>query len=84
MALQPGNAAISRFSGTVLGFVTIRIQRIGPVRAGIFINFVPVSAVLLALSSRDEPDHDLLLAGVHPVPRLFREVYSHHPGVSPC
>ena len=38
------------FFGTVLGFVWYYegIQRIGPVRAGLFINFVPVSAVFLA------------------------------------
>jgi drug/metabolite transporter (DMT)-like permease len=38
------------FFGTVLGFIWYYqgIQRIGPVRAGLFINFVPVFALLLA------------------------------------
>ena len=38
------------FFGTVLGFVWYYqgIQRIGAMRAGLFINFVPISAILLA------------------------------------
>jgi drug/metabolite transporter (DMT)-like permease len=38
------------FFGTVLGFVWFYegINRIGPTRAGLFINFVPISAILLA------------------------------------
>jgi drug/metabolite transporter (DMT)-like permease len=38
------------FFGTVLGFLWYYqgIQKIGPTRAGLFINFVPISAVLLA------------------------------------
>jgi drug/metabolite transporter (DMT)-like permease len=45
------------FFGTVLGFVWYYqgIQAIGPTRAGQFINFVPVSAVLLAHVILDEP-----------------------------
>ena len=59
------NAAYLGFFGTVLGFVWYYqgIQRIGPVRAGIFINFVPVSAVLLAFVLLDEPITISLLAG---------------------
>jgi drug/metabolite transporter (DMT)-like permease len=59
------NAAYFGFFGTVLGFVWYYqgIQRIGPVRAGIFINFVPVSAVLLAFVLLDEPLTISLLAG---------------------
>ena len=59
------NAAYLGFFGTVLGFVWYYqgIQRIGPVRAGIFINFVPVSAVLLAFVFLDEPITISLLAG---------------------
>ncbi len=36
--------------GTVVGFIWYYqgIQRIGPVKAGLFINFVPISAILLA------------------------------------
>ena len=59
------NAAYLGFFGTVLGFVWYYqgIQRIGPVRAGIFINFVPLSAVLLAFALLDEPITISLLAG---------------------
>jgi drug/metabolite transporter (DMT)-like permease len=59
------NAAYLGLFGTVLGFVWYYegIQRIGPVRAGIFINFVPVSAVLLAYVLLDEPITISLLAG---------------------
>ncbi|MBN2231788.1 MAG: DMT family transporter [Deltaproteobacteria bacterium] len=51
--------------GTVVGFVWYYegIRRIGPTRAGIFINFVPVSAVLLARLMLDEPLSGSLLAG---------------------
>jgi drug/metabolite transporter (DMT)-like permease len=43
--------------GTVLGFVWFYqgVQRLGPTRAGLFINFVPVSAVLLAFLLLREP-----------------------------
>ncbi len=53
------------FFGTVLGFVWYYegIKRIGPVRAGLFINFVPVSAVLLAFLILDEPLSLSLLIG---------------------
>jgi drug/metabolite transporter (DMT)-like permease len=38
------------FCGTVLGFVWYYegIRKIGPTRAGLYINFVPVSAVIMA------------------------------------
>jgi drug/metabolite transporter (DMT)-like permease len=51
--------------GTVLGFVWYYqgIRRLGPVRAGLFINFVPISAVLLAWAVLDEPLTLSLLAG---------------------
>ena len=53
------------FFGTVLGFVWYYqgIQRIGPVRAGLFINFVPIFAVLLSVALLDEPLSLSLLAG---------------------
>jgi drug/metabolite transporter (DMT)-like permease len=53
------------FFGTVLGFVWYYqgIKRIGPVRAGLFINFVPVSAVFLAFLILDEPLTLSLLIG---------------------
>ena len=59
------NAAYLGFFGTVLGFVWYYqgIQRIGPVRAGIFINFVPISAVLLGFVLLDEPITISLVAG---------------------
>jgi drug/metabolite transporter (DMT)-like permease len=58
-------AAYLGLFGTVLGFVWYYqgIQRIGPVRAGLFINFVPVSAVLLAAVALREPLTLSLLAG---------------------
>jgi len=51
--------------GTVLGFVWYYegIKSIGPVRAGLFINFVPVSAVFLAFLILDEPLTASLLIG---------------------
>jgi drug/metabolite transporter (DMT)-like permease len=53
------------FFGTVLGFVWYYegIRRIGAVRAGLFINFVPVSAVFLAFLILDEPLTLSLLIG---------------------
>jgi drug/metabolite transporter (DMT)-like permease len=49
----------------VLGFVWFYqgIQRLGAMRAGLFINFVPVSAVLLAFLILGEPLTASLLAG---------------------
>ena len=45
------------FFGTALGFVWYYqgIKAIGPTRAGLFINFVPISAVVLAFVSLGEP-----------------------------
>ena len=53
------------FFGTVLGFVWYYegIKSIGPVRAGLFINFVPVSAVFLAFLILEEPLTASLLIG---------------------
>lgn len=53
------------FFGTVLGFVWYYqgIQRIGPVRAGLFINFVPICAVLLSFLMLGEPLTVSLLIG---------------------
>jgi drug/metabolite transporter (DMT)-like permease len=53
------------FFGTVIGFVWYYqgIQAIGPTRAGLFINFVPVSAVLLAFLILHEPLTLSLLTG---------------------
>ncbi len=52
--------------GTVLGFVWYYqgIQRIGSTRAGQFINFVPISAILLSAWLLDEPLTVSLLSGV--------------------
>lgn len=52
--------------GTVLGFVWYYqgIQKIGSSRAGQFINFVPVSAVLLAVTVLNEPLTWSLLIGL--------------------
>ncbi len=53
------------FFGTVIGFVWYYqgIQAIGPTRAGLFINFVPVSAVLSAFLILNEPLTVSLLSG---------------------
>jgi drug/metabolite transporter (DMT)-like permease len=53
------------FFGTVLGFVWYYqgIQRIGPTRASLFINFVPASGVLLAFWVLNEPITASLIIG---------------------
>ncbi len=53
------------FFGTVLGFLWYYqgIQQIGPTRAGLFINFVPISAILLAALFLGEPITVSLLIG---------------------
>jgi drug/metabolite transporter (DMT)-like permease len=53
------------FCGTVLGFVWYYqgIQKIGPTRAGLYINFVPVSAVIMAWLMLNEPVTLSLLLG---------------------
>jgi drug/metabolite transporter (DMT)-like permease len=45
------------FFGTVLGFVWYYqgIKKIGPTKAGLFINFVPISAIILAFVILEEP-----------------------------
>ncbi len=54
------------FFGTVLGFLWYYqgINTIGPMKASIFINFVPISAVILAFFILNEPVTLSLLAGV--------------------
>ena len=53
------------FFGTVLGFVWFYegIKHIGPTKAGLFINFVPISAILLAFLILGEPLTISLLLG---------------------
>jgi drug/metabolite transporter (DMT)-like permease len=53
------------FFGTVVGFVWYYegIKSIGPTRAGLFINFVPVSAICLAWLLLGEPVTLSLLTG---------------------
>ncbi len=53
------------FFGTVLGFVWFYegINQIGPTKAGLFINFVPISAILLAFLVLSEPLTISLLIG---------------------
>ena len=53
------------FFGTVLGFVWFYegIKQIGPTKAGLFINFVPISAILLAFLFLSEPLTISLLIG---------------------
>lgn len=53
------------FFGTVLGFVWYYqgIQRIGPMKSSLFINFVPVSAISMAFLLLDEPVTGSLLVG---------------------
>lgn len=51
--------------GTVIGFVWYYqgIKKIGPMKAGLFINFVPASAILLAFIILKEPVTPSLLVG---------------------
>ncbi len=53
------------FFGTVLGFFWYYdgINRIGPMKASVFINFVPVSAIILAFLILDEPITWSLISG---------------------
>lgn len=53
------------FFGTVIGFVWyyVGIKKIGPTKASIFINFVPVSAAILAFIILEEPLTLSLLIG---------------------
>ncbi len=53
------------FFGTVLGFLWYYqgIERIGPMRASVFINFVPISAILLSIAILDETITLSLLIG---------------------
>jgi drug/metabolite transporter (DMT)-like permease len=53
------------FFGTVLGFLWYYegIKRIGPVRAGLFINFVPIFAIILSFLILGEPLTISLLIG---------------------
>jgi drug/metabolite transporter (DMT)-like permease len=53
------------FFGTVLGFVWYYqgIQAIGAMKAGVFINFVPVSAIIFSFFILDEPLTASLVAG---------------------
>jgi drug/metabolite transporter (DMT)-like permease len=63
--LEWGSFAYLGICGTVLGFVWYYqgIQAIGPTKAGLFINFVPVSAILLAFFLLDEPITSSLIFG---------------------
>ena len=53
------------FFGTVLSFVWYYegIQKLGPSKASLFINFVPIAAIILAFLFLDEPITISLLAG---------------------
>ena len=53
------------FFGTVIGFVWYYqgIQQIGPMKAGLFINFVPISAISLAFLITGEPITPSLFTG---------------------
>lgn len=53
------------FFGTVLGFFWYYqgIERIGPMRASVFINFVPISAIMLSFFMLNEPLTLSLLVG---------------------
>ena len=63
--LEWANIFYLGFFGTVLGFLWYYqgIQKIGPTRAGLFINFVPISAILLAFLFLGEPVTTSLLIG---------------------
>ena len=63
--LEWANIFYLGFFGTVLGFLWYYqgIRKIGPTRAGLFINFVPISAILLAFLFLEEPVTISLLIG---------------------
>ena len=63
--LEWANIFYLGFFGTVLGFLWYYqgIRKIGPTRAGLFINFVPISAILLAFIFLGEPITISLLIG---------------------
>ncbi len=63
--LEWANIFYLGFFGTVLGFLWYYqgIRKIGPTRAGLFINFVPISAILLAFLFLGEPITISLLIG---------------------
>jgi drug/metabolite transporter (DMT)-like permease len=56
-ALDWGSIFYLGFFGTVIGFVWYYegIKKIGPAKAGLFINFVPISAIVLAFLILNEP-----------------------------
>jgi drug/metabolite transporter (DMT)-like permease len=60
-----GNIFYLGFFGTVVGFVWFYegINQIGPTKAGLFINFVPISGILLAFLILGEPLTISLLIG---------------------
>jgi drug/metabolite transporter (DMT)-like permease len=53
------------FFGTVLGFFWYYqgIEKLGPMKASVFINFVPISAIVLSATILDEPITPSLLIG---------------------
>ena len=62
------------FFGTVIGFVWYYdgVKRIGPTKAGVFINFVPVSAIVLAYWLLSEPvTLSLIIGAVFVVSGVF-------------
>jgi drug/metabolite transporter (DMT)-like permease len=63
--LEWANIFYLGFFGTVLGFLWYYqgIRKIGPTRAGLFINFVPISAISLAFLFLGEPVTVSLLIG---------------------
>ncbi len=69
-----GNIAYLSIFGTVLGFFWYYegIQRIGPTKAGLFINFVPVSAIILGFLILNEPiGLDLLIGALFVVGGVY-------------
>jgi drug/metabolite transporter (DMT)-like permease len=69
-----GNIAYLSVFGTVLGFFWYYqgIQHIGPTKAGLFINFVPVSAIILGFLILNEPvGLDLLIGALFVVGGVY-------------
>jgi drug/metabolite transporter (DMT)-like permease len=64
-ATEWGSLFYLGFFGTVLGFFWYYqgIERIGPMRASVFINFVPISAILLSATLLGETITPSLLIG---------------------
>lgn len=74
------------FFGTVLGFFWYYegIRKIGPTKAGVFINFVPISAIVLSFLILDEAvTSSLLVGGILVISGVFLTNRAGKPKITP-